>query len=558
MSSLAELPELVGFFSYSRDDDADSLGALSALRSRIQGELRGQLGRTARTFRLWQDKEAIPSGRLWETEIKNAVAQSVFFIPIITPTVVASPYCKFELESFLAREAALGRDDLVFPILYIDVPGLEDGAECQNDPVLSLIAKRQYADWRKLRHTDARTTDTSEAVERFCTHIRDALRRSWLPLEERKQLEEAAAQQQAETERLRREVEAKRRADEEARQRRREEEEAKRRAEEEERRRLGRPHVRPLWPPSRRALVAASLIGVAVLVAISTWVFFRAPGPGVVSALSSKQERVLQPKDTFNECTHCPQMIVVPAGSFTMGSPTKEPGRGADEGPQHRVTLPRQFAVGTFNVTHDEFAAFVTDTGYDTGSKCYIWTGQWTEKEGFSWRNPGFEQTGSHPVVCVSWSDAQTYVNWLSKKTGKEYRLLNESEWEYAARAGSTTIYYWGDGIGANNADCGGCGSQWDNKGTAPVGSFKPNAFGLYDIAGNVWEWTEDCYHDSYNGAPADGSPWTSGECSFRVVRGGSWPDGLRNLRSANRYRDGAAVRSDNIGFRVGRTLLGP
>ena len=129
MSSLADLPELVGFFSYSREDDADSHGALSALRNRIQGELRGQLGRTAKTFRLWQDKEAIPSGTLWESEIKNAAAQSVFFIPIITPTVVASPYCRFELESFLAREAALGRDDLVFPILYIDVPGLEDAAE---------------------------------------------------------------------------------------------------------------------------------------------------------------------------------------------------------------------------------------------------------------------------------------------------------------------------------------------------------------------------------------------------------------------------------------------
>src|SRR5262249_35085787 len=126
MSSLADIPELVGFFSYSREDDADSRGALSALRGRIQGELRGQLGRSAKTFRLWQDKEAIPSGTLWETEIKNAIAQSAFFIPIITPTAVASPYCKVELGSFLSREAALGRDDLVFPILYIDVPALQD------------------------------------------------------------------------------------------------------------------------------------------------------------------------------------------------------------------------------------------------------------------------------------------------------------------------------------------------------------------------------------------------------------------------------------------------
>jgi hypothetical protein len=216
MSFLAEFPELVGFFSYSREDDTDSNGALSMLRSRIQGELRGQLGRTAKTFRLWQDKEAIASGSLWESEIKNATAQSVFFIPIVTPTVVASPHCKFELESFLAREAALGRNDLIFPILYIDVPGLEDAAE-RNDPVLSLIAKRQYLDWRKLRHRDVRTTDVSEAVERFCTDIRNALRRSWVSPEERNRQEEAVAFQKAEDERQRREIEAKRR-DEETRQ----------------------------------------------------------------------------------------------------------------------------------------------------------------------------------------------------------------------------------------------------------------------------------------------------------------------------------------------------
>jgi TIR domain len=200
MSSLADLPELVGFFSYSREDDADSNGALSALRSRIQGELRGQLGRTARSFRLWQDKEAIPSGALWETEIKNAVEQSVFFIPIITPTVVASPYCRFELDAFLAREAALGRSDLVFPILYIDVPALGDSVRWQNDAVLSLIAKRQYLDWRRLRHRDVRTTDVSEEVERFCTHIRAALHRPWVSSEERKQQEEAEPQRQAEDE----------------------------------------------------------------------------------------------------------------------------------------------------------------------------------------------------------------------------------------------------------------------------------------------------------------------------------------------------------------------
>jgi hypothetical protein len=218
-STLVDLSELVGFFSYSREDDTDSHGALSALRHRIQGELRGQLGRTATTFRLWQDKEAIASGTLWETEIKNAVAQSVFFIPIITPTVIASQYCQFELHSFLARESELGRGDLVFPILYIDVPALRDAARREKDPVLSLIAKRQYVDWRKFRHQDVRTREVSEAVEHFCTHIRDALDRSWVSPQERREQEETAARRQADREQQKeaearaKEVEARQRAE---------------------------------------------------------------------------------------------------------------------------------------------------------------------------------------------------------------------------------------------------------------------------------------------------------------------------------------------------------
>jgi TIR domain-containing protein len=218
MSSLADLPDLIGFFSYSREDDADSFGALSALRTRVQGELRGQLGRTAKTFRLWQDKEAIPSGSLWESEIKNAVGQSVFFIPIITPTVVASPYCRVELELFLAREAELGRDDLVFPILYIDVPSLEDGARRQNDPVLSLIGRRQYVDWREFRYLDVASTEVRREVGRFCTHIRDALRHPWISPEERKQQEQEVVRQQAE-QRRRAQAEVDRRAEADARQR---------------------------------------------------------------------------------------------------------------------------------------------------------------------------------------------------------------------------------------------------------------------------------------------------------------------------------------------------
>src|ERR1700722_3068797 len=205
MASLVDLPELVGFFSYSREDDADSHGALSALRTRIQGELRSQLGRTAKTFRLWQDKEAIPAGTLWESEIRNAVAQSVFFIPIITPTVIASQHCRFELNSFLAREALLARNALVFPILYIDIPALQEAARRQNDPVLSLIAQRQYVDWREFRYHDVDATEVKKAVAGFCVHIRDALQRPSISPDERAEEEEpqreaAAEQKRAVTE----------------------------------------------------------------------------------------------------------------------------------------------------------------------------------------------------------------------------------------------------------------------------------------------------------------------------------------------------------------------
>jgi formylglycine-generating enzyme required for sulfatase activity len=162
---------------------------------------------------------------------------------------------------------------------------------------------------------------------------------------------------------------------------------------------------------------------------------------------------------------------------------------------------------------------------------------------------------GIKPVITVTWGDAQQYVAWFSQMTGRPYRLLTEAEREYAARAGTTTAYYWGDQIGKANANCNGCGSQWDNRETSPVGSFKPNAFGLYDMAGNVLQWVEDCYHGNYDDAPADGSAWTSGDCSRRVLRGGSWYDVPGDLRAANRNWDTAGSRSGSVGFRVGRTL---
>jgi hypothetical protein len=217
MSSLAELPELVGFFSYSREDDEAFTGTLSALRGAIQRELGAQLGRSKKTFRLRQDQEAIAPGKLWESEIRAAVEQSAFFIPIVTPRAVNSDYCKFEFEAFLAREQALGRNDLVFPILYIAVSALENEAQWRNHPVLSVIGRRQYVDWRQFRHLDVQTTAVREAIERFCRKIVEALDAPWLSLEERQRQEEAATRQRSEDERRREEAEASRRAEEEAR-----------------------------------------------------------------------------------------------------------------------------------------------------------------------------------------------------------------------------------------------------------------------------------------------------------------------------------------------------
>src|SRR5215471_19773503 len=231
MSSLADAPDLVGFFSYSREDDEDSGGKLSKLRERIQAELRSQLGRTKADFRLWQDKIAIAHGELWEDTIRKGVAESVFFIPIITPTAVRSSFCKFEFETFLAREKELGRSNLVFPILYIPVPALADDGWRQ-DPLLAIIGSRQYEQWQNLRHLDPSSTEVALRVEKLCENICKALQQPWLSPQER---QEAEARRVAEAEHLRQEAEIKQRAAEERRRRKAEAEE--RRRDEDERRR---------------------------------------------------------------------------------------------------------------------------------------------------------------------------------------------------------------------------------------------------------------------------------------------------------------------------------
>jgi formylglycine-generating enzyme required for sulfatase activity len=254
--------------------------------------------------------------------------------------------------------------------------------------------------------------------------------------------------------------------------------------------------------------------------------------------LDAAAERALKPGDWFKECAEdCPEMVVIPAGEFTMGSPASEQGRENDEEPQHRVVFAKPLAVARFEVTFDDWdacvahgdCARVTDAGYGRGRQ---------------------------PVINVTWYDARQYAAWLSRMTGKPYRLLSEAEFEYAARAGTLTAYPWGDEIGKNNANCAGCGSKWDNKQPAPVGSFAANRFGLYDMHGNVMQWVEDCPHRDYEGAPQDGSAWIEGaDCSLRVIRGGAYSSNPQSLRSAFRYAFSTAKNRYFLGFRVGRTL---
>ncbi len=275
-----------------------------------------------------------------------------------------------------------------------------------------------------------------------------------------------------------------------------------------------------------------------------------------------------KPGSTFKDCPECPEMVVIPAGSFRMGGASG--GGGSDEKPVHTIRVPKPFAAGKFEVTRGEFAAFVNATGHGSGDGCYVYIGsEWSQDGSKNWRNPGYSQTGRDPVVCVNWDDIQAYIDWLSRQTGKRYRLLSEAEWEYAARAGTSTKYSFGNSEGGlcvygNGADQS-TSFNWRNKScndgygnrTAPAGSFKANRFGLHDMHGNVWEWVDDCNNENYGGAPSNGGVRSSGDCSPRVLRGGSWYSKPEYMRSAARYGGHfTGGRINFVGFRVARIFF--
>lgn len=269
-------------------------------------------------------------------------------------------------------------------------------------------------------------------------------------------------------------------------------------------------------------------------------------------------------------------MVVIPAGQFLMGALPDEEERDQLADAFRNRSQPRRtvnvnsFSAGKFEVTRGQYRVFAAASGRGSDG-CFVWSGTAFEKDpNKDWRNPGFPQTDAHPVVCVSWEDASAYVSWLSQKTRRNYRLLSEAEWEYAARAGTNTARYWGDDANrqcryANGADdatrarvadashWGGVQCNDQHAYTAPAGTYRPNAFGLHDMLGNAGEWTQDCWNASYWGAPTDGRAWMAGDCTLRAVRGGSWDDAPQGVRAAYRVGSPTVIRVYGRGFRVAR-----
>lgn len=310
-----------------------------------------------------------------------------------------------------------------------------------------------------------------------------------------------------------------------------------------------------VWPQRRfystfaasAVVVITALLAIAADVRAGSSILASNHGPGSAAG----DARPVNPPATFRDCPgDCPEMVMLPGGSFMMGSSPHRREKltlelGAffqNEGPLRAVTIEKPFAVGIYEVSWAEWGKCVDSGGCD---------GEAPEATG---GDNGWGKS-DRPVMEVSWHHAQTYLRWLSQKTGHQYRLLTEAEWEYAASAHSETNFSWGNEVGQARANCHGCGSQWDNLKTAPVGSFAPNAFGLYDMQGNVREWVEDCWADDYERLPADGSAYTEPDCMLRVVRDGAWNLPPIYLRSAARdcYHPGDQLNT--VGFRVARTL---
>jgi formylglycine-generating enzyme required for sulfatase activity len=292
----------------------------------------------------------------------------------------------------------------------------------------------------------------------------------------------------------------------------------------------------------------------------------------------AQEQPALPTGSTFRDGPTFPEMVVVPPGDFMMGPEPGEMERVVNSldfisasiarrfdremKPRHAVKITRRFGIGMFDVTKREFLQFTQVTGYSSNSDCHAFVNSRFSSIGSAaWLRPGFRQTDKDPVVCVSWEDAQAYIEWLNKTLATQrntanqdlYRLPTESEWEFAAGASMISPKWWSGLTNSRSADCDECGSVWDHKGTAPVGSFPPNPLGLYDMLGNVWQWVQDCWHDNYVNAPSDGNAWGDTICGSHVMRGGGWTTASFAIRPS--LRSTTRFPTNYVGFRVAKTL---
>ena len=517
------------FISYRRDDSA---GYAHAIHSQLVHHFsKGQV---------FMDVDTVEPGVDFVRAIEKAVGECDVLIALIGKRWArgeASGTSRLDDTKDYVRlevSTALARDIRVIPVL---VDGMTMPNEDSLPPPLRPITRRNAIEISNTRF--------NYDVEQLIAAVRRILNTIEPEPKANEEKERNRAQQEAEKFRLI--TEAQRKAEEAGlhqQERRQNEEDSRPKAEEESRRRIDRK-----IPNSWRTYATAAA-AVAVVLIIFSLFFWRpkeqetervAPPPETNANGQNEKPIFTQTvmsaakvfRDPFKSGGEAPEMIVVPGGSFKMGD--VHGGGHKNDVPVHTVTIQKPFAIGRYEVTFGEYDQFAKATNRKL-----------PDDQGWG--------RGRRPVIKVSWEDANAYAKWLSEQTGKRYRLPTEAEWEYAARAGKETNYWWGNDLIKGIANCNGCGSQWDSKQTAPVGSFKPNAFGLHDTAGNVWEWVEDCRHDEYKGAPTDGGAWleeSGGQCDQRVIRGGSWDSKPEYLRSATRLGTIADDRDNLIGFRL-------
>ncbi len=556
------------FLSYAHTDDRGLDGAISWLKKELETTVHLLTGRP---FTIFQDRNDIEFGQNWSMCLDEALEQARFLIPILTPSYFMSVHCRDEAEKFMTLEAESRRHDLILPIYLIEAEVLEHPMMRAADSLATHLHKRQRSDWRDPEMQWQTNPKIKQKIINLARQIDRAMKRTASTAQQSHSIASARPGEGLDA-------------------------------------RKAAPAVEPAEPspsseppysesdafatpvPRRTGFISGLVSGMAIVIVASlgTWYWALNPTvedhPSAESSLATGEEPIAlatidqlknrlafaeqelaasaklarEPGAAFRDCLDCPKMVIVPAGNFIMGS---NAGMGEpDELPAHPVSIDRDFAIGAYEVTFAEWDACVADGGCE----------HQPSDEG--WGQGDSKIRANLPVININWYDAQEYVAWLSKRTGQRYRLPSEAEWEYVARGGAETRYYWGDeAIGcqyANGADMtykrvSEVSSQAVMKCddgfayTAPVGSFEPNGFGIYDTAGNVSEWVEDHKSDDYQKVPNDGSVHLDPgkHYNHRAIRGGDWSKRPDSLRSANRLQSERMSRESVNGFRVVRDL---